>query len=125
MKTAGGMSACCWMLLSVTVPPGETGFGDALAVIVIGMRLDCVGIKLLTQAVLNVMALAGLAGSKKTLATTANVPRTAVLRRLVMLPPVFAISVAVFMERCVHRTRPRFIYPKTRKVKAVPYYFKH
>ena len=65
MKTAGGMSACCWMLLKVTVPPGATGFGDVVAVMVMGIRLDCVGIRLLTQALSKVAALAGLAGSKR------------------------------------------------------------
>src|SRR5262245_55377307 len=95
MKTAGGMSACCVMLLNVTAPPGDTGFGDALPFIVTGIRLDCVGIRLLTQALLKVTALAGLAGSKKTLATTANEASTAVLRRFNIRPPLFAIPFAL------------------------------
>ena len=95
MNTAGGIAACCWMLLKVTVPPGDTGFGDASAVIVIGIRLACVGIRLLTQALSKVTALAWLVGSKKMLAATANAPSTAVLRRLLIAPPLFAIPFAL------------------------------
>src|SRR6266498_3673222 len=95
MKTAGGMSECCWMLLNVTESPGATVPGDASAVIVIGIRLACVGIRLLTQALSKVAALAGLAGSKKALAATANTARTADLRRFLITPSSVAIPFAI------------------------------
>ncbi len=99
MKTAGGMSACCWMLLKVTVSPAATGFGDdAVAVMVMGIRLDCVGIRLLTQALSKVAALAGLAGSKKTLATTAKAASTAIRRRLIIASPLLAIPFALSLD---------------------------
>jgi len=83
------------MLLSATAPPGDTGFGEAVAVWSTGIRLACVVIKLLTQALTCVTALAGLAGSKKALAATAKPTSTAVLRRLIIAPPLFAIRFAM------------------------------
>ena len=81
------------MLLKVTVPPGATGFGVASAVIVIGIRLACVGIRLLTQALSNVAAPAGVAGNTSALAATASTASGAVLRPLIMSSP-FAIPFA-------------------------------
>src|SRR2546425_7656981 len=59
MKTAGGIASCWLMLLNVTAPPALTGEGEAVAVIVTGIKLACVGIKLFTQALSNVAAPAG------------------------------------------------------------------
>src|SRR5438876_10692780 len=63
MKTWGGIASDWLMLLNVTAPPGATGFGDAVAVMVTGIRLACVGIRLFTQARPNVAARAWPTGS--------------------------------------------------------------
>src|SRR2546430_1656211 len=64
MKTWGGIASDWLMLLNVTAPPAATGFGDAVAVMVTGIRLACVGMRLFTQALSNVTAPAWLTGSR-------------------------------------------------------------
>ena len=52
------------MLLNVTEPPGATGVGDAVAVMVTGIRLACVGIRVFEAGVVERGGTAGLAGHK-------------------------------------------------------------